>query len=67
MYKESEPLSCDGSLNCGRFQYRICIASIITSASRERENKTLSTAMKKWEKLQLTLDNSKSEERESDF
>ena len=51
----------------GRSQYRICIASIITSASQEKENKTLSTAMKKWEKLQLTLDNSKSEERESNF
>ena len=32
----------------GRFQNGICIATIITSASQEKENRILCIAMKKW-------------------
>ena len=44
-----------------RFQNIIRIDAIIKSASQEKENKILCVAMRKWEELQLTLDNSKSE------
>ena len=46
----------------GIFENKICIASTITSASQEKENKMLCIAMKKWEELQLIHDNAKSEE-----
>ena len=43
----------------GRFQNRICIASIISSASQENKSKIACIAMKKWDKPKVTLDNSR--------
>ena len=45
----------------GRFQIRIYVAFIITSASLEKENKVLCISVRKWEELHVTLNNSKSE------
>ena len=43
----------------GRFQNRICVASIITSASQENKSKIVCIALKKWDKRNVTLDNSR--------
>ena len=53
----------------GRFQNRISIDSIITSANQEEESIVLCIAMKKMRGVdsQLTLDNSKSEKEQGDY
>ena len=49
-------------LTVDRFQNRICISSFFTSASQDKQNNILYIAMNKCEQLQLTHDDSKSEE-----
>ena len=49
-------------LNVDKFQNRIFISSFFTSASQDKQNNILYIAMNKCEQLQLTHDDSKSEE-----
>ena len=50
-----------------RFKNIICIDTIITSKRQEKEKRILYKPMKKWEQLQLTFKNSKSEKGQNDY